>query len=1077
MALDREAVLQLAADAKEFARGEKLYLQQRVKIQKVDSFWRGEKVFKTVIDEGGDYHGSLSLQQGTLKRMICSCGKVNSVKICRHLVAAAFAVTDYEKQMSAPYVSTSEEIRAMLSEYANYRFAQMMAERVSEKIKIIPTLHRREGSLRLSLAFAESYSGKLRDLEEFVQALEAGLPLKIGKQIIPALCEELFVEEDRAFVRIIRERIAEELQRSDKRLPSQGAKLIKEGQLLLDGSGLDQVIECLKDRKILWEDEGYPAGELLVTEKNPLLPLLIEPAGRGGIVLRIRVPFWAVRGKSSLYVCADRKIYCTEDDFGNGPGRLLLAMEKAGNRRELWIQERDIPGFYGYFRDELSENFQIEQSEVEIEQYRPHEFTPEFYVDCPEHSEVTLTVKFRYGEETVSPFDYTMHSGLIRDMNGEKLIAGVIKQYFKTRYANRDCFAIRDNEEEMYRFLTQGLRELAGLGEVYLAERMDRMRVVTRPKVSLGIRPKGGWFNLTVDAGGMSGDELAEALKRYRRKERYIRLKSGEFLRLDSQEIAALAELYESLDKDEEGELQVPPYRALYVEELGQRLGVDTGFGVLPYDQLIERLKTVPEAVYRVPESLRDVMKEYQKQGYYWMKNLEALGFGGILADEMGLGKTLQAISLMLSEAEEGQRNTSLIVCPSSLVYNWMHELETYAPALACASVAGDTEERAQMLHHWQDYQVLVTSYDLLKRDIERYQSMDFRYCFIDEAQYIKNHLTQNAKAVKRIRSQTRFALTGTPIENRLSELWSIMDFLMPGLLYTYSRFSKEIEQPAVREQSGEAVERLHRLIAPFVLRRLKKEVLGDLPDKLETVVYTRMEGEQRSLYAANALALRDRLTGSDDSRYRRERMQVLAELTRLRQICCDPALYYADYEGGSAKLEACVELVNRSIAGGHKILIFSQFTTMLSRIGERLKDNDIHYYELTGQTGKRERLELTERFNEDDVPVFLISLKAGGTGLNLTAADVVIHYDPWWNVAAQNQATDRAHRLGQQNVVSVYKLITKSTVEENILLLQENKRKLAEQMIDDGGGATAGIGRQELIELLEERRMEDELY
>ncbi|MBQ4563370.1 MAG: DEAD/DEAH box helicase [Lachnospiraceae bacterium] len=1076
MALDREAVLQLAADAKEFSRGEKLFLEQRVKIQKVDSFWRGEKVFKASIDEGGEYQTSLSLQKDMLKRMICSCGKVNSVKICRHLVAAAFAVADYEKQMSAPYVSTSEEIRSMLSEYGNYRFAGMMAERITEKVKVIPTLHRRAGSLRLSLAFAENYSGKVRDLEEFVQAVGNGLPLKIGKLTIPVLCDEVFADEDQNLIRTVCDLVTEELQRSDKRLLSPGAKLIKEGQLLLVGTGLDSVLDCLAGRRIAWEEEGYPSGELAVTDRNPRLPLVIEPAGRGGIVLRVRVSFWAVQGNRSLYVCADKTIYRTDVSFKKGAGRLLLAMEKAGNRRELWLQERDIPAFYGYFRDELQENFLVEQSEVDFEQYRPHEFVPEFYVDCPEHNELTLTVKFRYGQEKISPFDYTMRPGLVRDMTGEKLIAGVIKQYFRNRYANRDCFAIRDSEEEMFRFLSQGTRELAGLGEVYLAERMNRVRVISRPNVSLGIRPKGGWFNLTVDTDGMSHDELQDALKRYRKRERYIRLKSGEFLKLDSEEIAALAELYDSLEKDEE-ELKVPTYRALYVDELGHRLGTDTGFGVLPYEQLISRLKSVPEEAYQVPESLRGVMKEYQKQGFFWMKNLDVLGFGGILADEMGLGKTLQAISLMLHEAEGGHRTTSVIVCPSSLVYNWKHELEMYAPTLTVGSVAGDAEERAQMLSQWQNYQVLITSYDLLKRDIEQYRSMDFRYCFIDEAQYIKNHLTQNAKAVKQLHAQTRFALTGTPIENRLSELWSIMDFLMPGLLYTYSRFSKEIEQPAVREQSEAAVARLHRMIAPFVLRRMKREVLKDLPDKLETVVYTRLEGEQKRLYAANAAALRDRLTGSDETRYNKERMQVLAELTRLRQICCDPALYYADYEGGSAKLEACIELVTRSIGGGHKILIFSQFTTMLARIGERLRDNDIHYYELTGQTGKKERMELTERFNEDDVPVFLISLKAGGTGLNLTAADVVIHYDPWWNVAAQNQATDRAHRLGQQNVVSVYKLITKSTVEENILLLQENKRKLAEQMIDDGAGATTLLGREELIDLLEERRMEDELY
>ena len=1077
MPIDREAVMQLAADAKEFSQGEKLFLQKRVKIQKVDSFWRGEKVFKASIDEGGEYQTSLSLQKDMLKRMICSCGKANSVKICRHLVAAAFAVEEYEKQMAAPYVSTSEEIRSLLSDYGNYRFAKMMAGRSEEKIELMPTLHRKGGGLRLSISFVNVCAGKIRDLEEFFEALRSGLSLKVGKQTLPALCEDLFAEKERSFIRVVSELIAAELGRSEKRLPSPEVKLIKEGQLPLYGTGLDRVMSCLKGREVFWEDEGYPSGELQVVEKTPRLPLLIEPAGRGGIVLRMRIPFWAVQGNQGIYICAEKKLYLVGEEFARGAGRLLLAMEKAGGRRQLWIQERDIPGFYGYFSEELSGKFQIDSGDMDIEQYCPHEFTPEFYVDCPEQNELTLTVKFKYGEEYVSPFDYTMRPGLIRDLSKEKLIAGVIKQFFKTRYANRDCFAIKDNEDEMYRFLSQGTRELSGLGEVYLAERMSRVRVITRPSVSLGIRPKGGWFDLTVDAGEMSRDELMEALKRYQRKERYLRLHSGAFLKLDSEEIAALTELYDSLEEGSEGELKVPAYRALFVDELRERLGIDGGFGVLPYDQLISRLKTVPETEFQVPESLQEVMKDYQKQGFFWMKNLDALGFGGILADEMGLGKTLQAISLILNEAEEGRKNTSLIVCPSSLVYNWLHELETYAPSLSCTSVAGDALERESLIAQWQEYQVLITSYDLLKRDIELYEGKDFRYCFIDEAQYIKNHLTQNAKAVKRIASQTRFALTGTPIENRLSELWSIMDFLMPGLLYTYSRFSREIEQPAVREQSEAAVGRLHRLIAPFVLRRMKKEVLRELPDKLETVVYTKLEGEQKTLYAANALALRERLTGSDDAGYQRERMQVLAELTRLRQICCDPALYYSDYEGGSAKLETCLELVTESINSGHKILIFSQFTTMLARIGDRLRDNDIHYYELTGQTGKRERLELTERFNEDDVPVFLISLKAGGTGLNLTAADVVIHYDPWWNVAAQNQATDRAHRLGQQNVVSVYKLITKSTVEENILLLQENKRKLAEQMIDDAGGAASGLGRSELIQLLEERRMEDEFY
>ena len=333
----------------------------------------------------------------------------------------------------------------------------------------------------------------------------------------------------------------------------------------------------------------------------------------------------------------------------------------------------------------------------------------------------------------------------------------------------------------------------------------------------------------------------------------------------------------------------------------------------------------------------------------------------------------------------------------------------------------------------------------------------------------IKNHSTQSARAVKAIRSKHRFALTGTPIENRLSELWSIFDYLMQGYLYSYAYFREELEIPIVKNEDERAAMRLRRMLKPFVLRRLKKDVLKELPEKLETVVYSRLEGEQKRLYAAYAAKVREEIEKTTPEEYREGKMQILAALTRLRQLCCDPGLCYENYNGDSAKLSTCIELIEEGLEAGHRFLLFSQFTAMLDRIKQELEKRKIVYFLLTGVTPKQERIQMAERFNAGEGSVFLISLKAGGTGLNLTGADMVIHYDPWWNLAAQNQATDRAHRIGQTHKVNVFKLVAKSTIEENIIRLQESKYKLAEQIIGGEKGSLSSLTQEELLELLNE--------
>ena len=666
--------------------------------------------------------------------------------------------------------------------------------------------------------------------------------------------------------------------------------------------------------------------------------------------------------------------------------------------------------------------------------------------------------------------------GEVRELAEELRVRSLVEPYFNGFGMGDTVFVLSYDEELLYELLTGGLQRLSAYMAIYTSEEFRGLRVIAPPAVSVGVALKSDLLELTLSSKEMKPEELAYLLTKYDRKKKYIRLKNGEFLELGDDGIGLLAELRETLHLTEaklkSGCVQIPKYRAMYLDaalKSSQKLSVEKN---REFKGIVRNMKTIEDSDYEVPETLKTIMRSYQKTGFLWLKTLRENGFGGILADDMGLGKTLQVISLLLSEQEGGEggahgQRRSLIVCPASLVYNWKKELERFAPQLSARVIVGLAAERARLVAQSAEGEILITSYDLLKRDAHLYQDMVFAIQVIDEAQYIENPGTQAAKGVKGISAAFKLALTGTPIENRLSELWSIFDYLMPGFLYTYQRFRQEMELPIVTSSDEDKMKRLQRMIRPFVLRRLKSEVLSDLPEKLEENVYARLEGEQRALYDAHAQRMKELLSEKSDKEFRTEKLQILSELTKLRQLCCDPSLLFEGYQGGSAKLEMCMELLLNAVQGGHKILLFSQFTSMLDRLGERLKSEGVRYYMLTGAVGKEQRMQMVESFAQDDVSVFCISLKAGGTGLNLTAADIVIHYDPWWNVAVQNQATDRAHRIGQKNVVTVYRLVSEGTIEEKILAMQERKRQLAEQVLNGDGMDSASFTREELLELL----------
>ena len=745
---------------------------------------------------------------------------------------------------------------------------------------------------------------------------------------------------------------------------------------------------------------------------------------------------------------------------------LTTLIQKEG---KLSVSQKDMPAFYQNVLLPLKGRIEIE-GEAALAGWAPEPLVARVYLDAPDKNRVAGKVIFAYGAEShegFQPKDVAKSQNLMAEYRLEHLIKHYLPGYdFAGNFRYLDAVG---DEERLFDLFDTGLAQIEQQAEIYATDDFKSFGLRQSPRVQVGVKVHGDLLDLNLDLGDFDVRELSGVLEAYRENRRYYRLKDGSFAALRDNALGRLAEMIDSLALEEvmrpdQKAFQVPRFRALYLDALfKENRGLDYRRDET-FKGMIRDMGNVSDADFKVPEGLQRVLRNYQKTGFRWLRTIEAWGFGGILADDMGLGKTLETIALLADAYGSGRvKQPSLIVCPASLVLNWESELRRFAPALSVAAVMGNAADRRQIIER-TDAHIWLTSYDLLKRDIQYYEGKAFHYEIVDEAQYIKNHTTQNAKAIKVIRSQVRFALTGTPVENSLAELWSIFDFLMPGYLYTYNRFRDRFEIPIVREDSKRAVAALKRMVSPFILRRLKAEVLTELPEKVETTVYVSMEAEQEKLYRANLLRMRENL----DQNKSENKIQILSMLTRLRQLCCEPGLVYENYKGESGKLTACLSLVEQSVDSGHRILVFSQFTTMLDILKKQLTRRKLSFYELTGSTPSKERLAMVNAFNAGGAQVFLISLKAGGTGLNLTGADVVVHYDPWWNKSAQNQATDRVYRIGQKNSVQVYSLICQGTIEEKIQMLQAKKSALADSIMTDGGAGLAQMSREEILALFD---------
>ena len=648
---------------------------------------------------------------------------------------------------------------------------------------------------------------------------------------------------------------------------------------------------------------------------------------------------------------------------------------------------------------------------------------------------------------------------VIRNINEEEKIEQLLNNL--SFYRNNDKFIFNGNDEKLFELLSEDLTVLKEEATIFYSDRFKERRIYGATSINAKISEgSGNYLEFTFNIENVNEDEYKKIIEAFKENRKFFKLKDESFIDFREEEVKNLFNLIDSLSDDTDiksNEIKVHKSKSIFLNEClkdNNLLFIEGRDIVKHISNKIENLEKID---YKVPEELKATLRDYQLTGFKWFKTLSHYEFGGILADEMGLGKTIQTIAFLLSE----KNKKSIIITPTSLIYNWRSEFEKFAPTMNIKVVHGNKENREFTKDEIKDIDVLITTYGTLRNDHDLYDDITFDFCIIDEGQNIKNPLSQSSEVVKELKAKVKFALTGTPIENNLIELWSLFDYILPGYLYSKRKFQDKF----MKGENGS--EELKKLIRPFILRRLKSDVMSELPDKIEKRFLIEMTEEQKKVYKAYVDDVNVKMKEKD---FTTDKITIFSYLTKLRQLTLDPSILIEGYTGGSGKIDVTVELIQDFIKEKHKILLFSQFTSVLDSIKKVLEAEGIEYFYLDGSTKASERVQLVNEFNESNkVKIFLISLKAGGTGLNLTSADVVIHFDPWWNPAIEDQATDRAHRFGQKNVVEVIKLIAKGSIEEKIIKLQESKKEIINEIMSGNytnGGFLSSLSADEIRDL-----------
>lgn len=948
------------------------------------------------------------------------------------------------------------------------------------KVRLQVTMHCTPSSTTLpwlSFAIGESQLYPVANVEQFAEAISRDLPLELDKDFTLNPQLHIFDEKDSPLILMIEDAFENDYKAvfgtshasSRDRYFTLNASRFADF-LTIAGSLSDCGWQFIKD-----------SSRMPVKIRQSNLPISLYLSRESQNDGDFRLEF---RSEDTMQqMTASRNVYLVGDTF-------YLPSHESIHRIEPILSIYGTPGLRQLMLSREEALFLIGSVQPSIESICPLHIEPtlaEQIVNEPLRCTIDLDyaaaslkadVQFCYGADSINPLSPASavpspeERLIVRQADREDQILQLLNQAGFSRHGQ--VYRLSD-PDDIFGYLTRFSTELAQLAEVRLTPAARRLKVMPPPEITLGLSLADDQDSLILvqQFAGLPVGERSAYLQALREKRSFMRLQDGSYrqIRLDNRDI--ILQLFDLFSlwgvAPGAADSRLPRYRALALDSLlsqpdaGAILSVDDSVRTM-----IRNLLEPGALNFKLPSFLRGKLRAYQKTGFQWLSTLDYYGLGGILADDMGLGKTLQTIAFVGMLWQQSKR-PSLIIAPTSLVYNWLSEFEKFAPKLPVMILDGNRQQRASRLAEIAGQACVITSYSLLRRDIEDIGTLSFASCFLDEAQNIKNPETLNARSVKQIKADRCFALTGTPIENSLTELWSIFDFILPGYLYNQRTFQNVYETPIIRDGSTDALAALHQQIVTFVLRRMKKDVLRELPEKIETRTICDMTEDQRQIYENFLRRSRSDLEREvAENGYARSQIFILALLTRLRQICCHPGLFLNNYSGGSGKLQLLDELLADCFSAGHRVLVFSQFTSMLDIIRTTQRAQGIEPFYIDGQVPAEERISQVQRFNQGEGQLFLVSLRAGGTGLNLTGADTVIHFDPWWNPAVEEQATDRAYRIGQENIVQVFKLYTRHSIEEKIQNLQQKKQSLVDSIIKPGQNLLSKMTLEEVRSLFE---------
>ncbi|MCP8969270.1 DEAD/DEAH box helicase [Ectobacillus ponti] len=1047
-----------------FKRGAAFYRANQVRFEHYSSAY-----CEAAVTGKEDVRVTIEKKEGDCFSAACTCPALASFhKDCQHIAAVLLAVYEHQRQGTNPLAlgrsgqDLTEGVWTLFTNkpvQSSRRQLHFETRQVLDAVFICKPVTVSKGCrmFGIEMQIGPSCVQNVRDFLEQVQEGNSSL-LSLSFTYNPAL--HCFQKEvDDVIQQLIQ--VVQDEKVYIEALPDQSDYTISKHVLLIPPSSWERLIPFLVRAplvKLAYNGETFD-GLSLSDEQLPLRFVLTEAEG-GGSQLQVHgFRHITILHAYSSILYEGKLIRLTEEDCQRLSGFKQL-LESSGTN-QMYISKEQTGFFLNEVVPGLKRLGDVQLSNVLSAQLAHTPLVAKLYLDRVK-DRLLAGLDFHYEHMAVNPLasrELQAVPVLMRDMEKEDVILRLMED---SLFAKTDGGYFLHNEELEYEFLYHTVPELQKLVQIYAttAVRNRIFRETARPQIRVKVNTeRTNWLEFTFEMDGIPEKHIREVLLALEEKRKYYRLPNGSLLSLEAREFEEINRFLKGMPdqkRDLENGLHVPLVQGLRLLNAAPEHNVFTLEG--SFRQLLENIYHPERLEFEVPEELRPILRDYQKSGYKWMKALAGYGFGGILADDMGLGKTVQSIAFILSELSHvrSRKQPILIVCPSSLTYNWLSEITKFAPDVQAAVMDGSQTERYRLQKAAADLDVVITSYPLLRRDISWFQKQSFHTVFFDEAQAFKNPITQTARAVKKIMAGHRFALTGTPVENSLEELWSIFYVVFPELfqgLKEYSNLSKET---------------IARRIRPFLLRRLKEDVLAELPDKTGSIESVELLPEQKKLYAAYLAKLReDTLKHLDKDTLRKNRIKILAGLTRLRQICCHPALFVDGYTGGSAKFEQLLRIVEEAKLSGRRVLIFSQFTKMLALIGRELAMQRLPFFYLDGQTPSEERVEICNRFNAGERDLFLISLKAGGTGLNLTGADTVILYDTWWNPAVEEQAVDRAHRMGQTDAVQVIKLVARGTIEEKMNELQERKRGLIEEVLDFGEKVPSALTEEDIRDIL----------